>query len=342
MLALAAIAGAAAWWIEPWLALPEADGPSLEKRFALVRVLAARATGPTRDADELARAAKRVLVRKPRTSKGGDFPLVSDKQLTKSDLEALTELTSWSNRSGKFQSSACRLGGNADKTAAKAVDAKLPALPAQAYYLLGRLALEASDHERRMPPRVRAALHLGHEMQVRGDLSEYVAGLKLIVDAAAWLKSRKMKPDATFRESAPDVNGLRSALARTAACSVDSLGEATGWGFDAKERFGGAASFPPLGLVSYRRERLVLLDFYGGVLHDTRQSRTFAEVVKACATRVRPRSAALQKSLPDEAVFGKMAKLYTKYASLVGEGTIKKKPRKAPLRSRRSGRRRSK
>jgi hypothetical protein len=333
--ALAALAGAAAWWMGPWLAAPDAEATALEKRFAVVRVIAGRASGPSRGAGKLALAAKLVQARKPGKSKDGNLPRVSDKKLSKHELDALAKLVSWEKTSGKFASSACPLEGSTKAPAPKTADAKAPVLAARAYYRLGRLALEASDRERRVPHRVHAALRLGHEMQARGDLSEYAAGLRLSVDAAQWLKSRKMEPDARFVRFRPDVASLRSALARTAVCSVDSVGDATGWGFDAKERFGNASTWPPLGLVSYRRERLVLLDFYGAVLHDTRTNRNVAEVVRTCAKRERPRSVALDDSLPDKAVFSRLAKLHTRYASLVPAKSSARKTRKPPSRSRR-------
>ena len=169
-------------------------------------------------------------------------------------------------------------------------------------------------------------------------MSEFTMGLHLAVDAARWLGSRGVKPDASFQGMRPKVTELRNALARDAVCAVDSLDGLEGWGLDASEIFGDTADPPPWGFIVYERERLVLMDFHGGALLDVRKSRNIDDIRQAYAKRKRPKSVGLQASLPTERLFEELAKLNAEYDRLVPA-----RPPRAELTrpSKRKGRRRS-
>jgi hypothetical protein len=141
--------------------------------------------------------------------------------------------------------------------------------------------------------------------------------MRLAVDAARWLSSRKAKPDAKFRGMRPKIAELRNALARDAVCAVDALKGLEGWGFDASQVFGETSDPPPLDFIVYERELLVLMDFHGGALRDVRKSQSISDIKRAYTKRERPRSVGLQASLPADGLFDELAKLSAEYDELV-------------------------
>jgi hypothetical protein len=177
-------------------------------------------------------------------------------------------------------------------------------------------------------------------MRVGGDLSEFTAGLRLAVDAARWLSSRKAEPDARFRSMRPKLTELRNALARDAVCAVDALNGLEGWGLDASDLFGETSDPPPLGFIVYERERLVLMDFHGGALFDVRRSQKISDVKRAYAKRERLRSAGLQASAPTAVLLDKLAKLSAEYDELVPARRAERS--RAKRKRRRRSRRRAK
>ena len=280
----------------PWLARPEDDANKIERRFREVRDLAARTprqrTKPGTK-DTLVEAALHASTWES-TAHGAEIPELDKKKLQKDLQSAVQAMVVWVRTPPTFTSAGCRSATGdvfpyptASASSATAVPADAPApvgstapadeapqsISAESYYRLGRLSLEATPKRSRVPAGVRGVLRLAHLMRAQGNLEEYVVGLRLSRDAALWLKSRKQSPDRNFQVYRPSASELGIALARHAICSLAEVEGLEGWHFDVRTRFPGATHGPPFGIVSYERERLVIEDFYGSVIHDTHGTR---------------------------------------------------------------------
>ena len=328
---VAALAGHLA--TRPWLVRPEDDAKKLERRFREVQKLAEVPRRPARDAAGIIGAAHLASGWTPSPGQN-DIPQLDKKKLTKDQNAAVEALVKWTRGQGTFTSAGCvtptgeAFALPAPSASALAVASAAPperddAPPdagqpkAEDYYRLGRLSLETTPKARRLPIRVRGVLKLAHLMRSQGNLEEYVTGLKLSRDAALWMKSRKQGTDAAFQSYRPRANQLRGALARQAVCSFAMVEGLEGWHFDVRSRFPGATSGPPLGLVSYVREGLVLQDFHSRVLHETRRAREISELIEAYRTAERPKSVVLDVTSPDSALLDEIAKLHAEYDQLV-------------------------
>ena len=322
----------------PWLDRPEDEQAKIERHFRTIREWAQPPRHTKRgDPQRLIAAAQHVANRPPTQGGQGKIPLVKDK-LSKEQQEAIDALMAWSRAGGPFPTSPCTAGSKpVEPSASASADMSPPQpstplpppatsashavedtpAPPAAYYALGRLALETARRSRRLPPRVSATLRLAHEMRLVGDPDEYLVGLELAVDAARWLPSRDTKPDNQFRALQPRVAELRGTLARAAVCTVTELEGLDGWGFDARARFGPTESSPPFGFVSYPRERLVVMSFFATTLGETPRAPTIEALLSAFSAAPKPRSVALEATLPGPGWAEKVQALHAEYEKLV-------------------------
>ncbi len=346
----------------PWLARPEDDAKKIERRFREVRELAKLPRQPATGAKDAALVGAALLARewvpKPATE---SIPTQNPKKLDKGLREAIEGVAKWARGHGNFATAGCvaptgeffALPAASGSVAGSGSAAPMPSVAptadspgreaqgqrpsAEAYYRLGRLTLETASKERRLPISVRGVLRLAHMMRARGNLDEYVAGLRLARDAALWSKTRKQSADAAFQTYRPRPTQLRAALARHAICSVALLDGLEGWHFDVGTRFPGATSGPLLGLVSYEREVLVLEDFHGKALHGSRRAHTVGDVLQGYTQASRPQSVVLEVTLPDAARFEEIAKLHEAYDRLQPLSRQRPSPRPSRPKARRPG-----
>lgn len=301
--------------LRPWLTPPDGSPVTIAARFATVRHWAQPSPEPEVAKDLLLGAALLVSqqpARIPRRS----IPLVEPNSLSREERDAVDGLLRWRAARGTFASSGCleafapeppagvpsaATDTGTASAAPAATDADRSRARPSAYYTLGALAFATSRGSAADRSRAEAALALADAMQAEGSLPEYLVGLRLATVGARWMKARRQRLPGGFEPHRPRPEQLRAALARQALCALDGLGPGSGFGLATAPQATSTAARPPLGLIATRRERWVIMDFYGRWLASHPGDVPSAdELVESLSTLSHPRSAVLEASLPAE------------------------------------------